>query len=313
MNGAIIMEDFRTNILLETGTNEIGIMEFTIADQIFGINVAKVREIMLYCPIKPMQKSHPAVEGVFKPRDVLMTVINLPKYLNLPESENPEKDIFIVADFNNMRVAFHVNSVVGIDTISWEAISKPDSTIYGGEEGIATGIAEYEKRLITILDFEKIVTDISPSSGIKLSDLNYLGNRERINYPILIAEDSMLLSKLIFESLNKAGYINVIQTNNGKEAWNYLCDVKESGDIENHVACIITDIEMPQMDGHRLIKLVRDDNKLNTIPIIVFSSLINEEMRIKGKQLGADEQISKPEIAKLVSIIDKVVGQKHLQ
>ncbi len=307
------MEDFRTNILLETGTNEIGIMEFTIADQIFGINVAKVREIMLYCPIKPMQKSHPAVEGVFKPRDVLMTVINLPKYLNLPESENPEKDIFIVADFNNMRVAFHVNSVVGIDTISWEAISKPDSTIYGGEEGIATGIAEYEKRLITILDFEKIVTDISPSSGIKLSDLNYLGNRERINYPILIAEDSMLLSKLIFESLNKAGYINVIQTNNGKEAWNYLCDVKESGDIENHVACIITDIEMPQMDGHRLIKLVRDDNKLNTIPIIVFSSLINEEMRIKGKQLGADEQISKPEIAKLVSIIDKVVGQKHLQ
>ncbi len=242
-----------------------------------------------------------------------MTVINLPKYLNLPESENKEKDIFIIADFNNMRVAFHVNTVVGIDRISWEAISKPDNTIYGGDEGIATGIAEYENRLITILDFEKIVTDISPNSGIKLSDLDYLGDRGRSSYPILIAEDSMLLSKLILESLKKAGYVNVAQTNNGKEAWDFLCELKTHNEVEKHVSCIITDIEMPQMDGHRLIKLIRDDPKLRAIPIVIFSSLINEEMKIKGKQLGADEQISKPEIAKLVSVIDKLVGHKHLQ
>lgn len=307
------MEELRTNIILETGTNEIGIMEFTIAGHTFGINVAKVREIMTYCPITPMQKSHPAVEGVFKPRDVLMTVINLPKYLNLPESENKEKDIFIVADFNNMRVAFHVSTVVGIDRISWESITKPDNTIYGGDEGIATGIAEYENRLITILDFEKIVADISPNSGIKLSDLDYLGDRERSDYPILIAEDSMLLSKLILESLKKDGYINVTQTNNGKEAWDFLCELKAHDEVEKHVSCIITDIEMPQMDGHRLVKLIRDDPKLRTIPIVIFSSLINEEMKIKGRQLGADEQISKPEIAKLVSIVDKLVGHKHLQ
>ena len=307
------MEELKNNILLESGTNEIEIMEFTIAGHTFGINVAKVREIMTYCPITPMQKSHPTVEGVFKPRDVLMTVINLPKYLNLPESENVEKDIFIVADFNNMRVAFHVNTVVGIDRISWESISKPDKTIYGGDEGVATGIAEYNNRLITILDFEKIVSDISPDSGIKLSDLDYLGDRQRSEYPILIAEDSMLLSKLILESLKKSGYVNVTQTNNGKEAWEFLNELKEHDEVENHVACIITDIEMPQMDGHRLIKLVRDDPKLRTIPIIVFSSLINEEMKIKGKQLGADEQISKPEIAKLVSVIDKLVGHRHLQ
>ena len=302
------MEELKSNILLETGTNEIEIMEFTIAGHTFGINVAKVREIMTYCPITPMQRSHPTVEGVFKPRDVLMTVINLPKYLNLPESENVEKDIFIVADFNNMRVAFHVNTVVGIDRISWEAISKPDRTIYGGEEGVATGIAEYNDRLITILDFEKIVADISPESGIKLSDLDYLGNRHRSDYPILIAEDSMLLSKLILESLKKSGYVNITLVNNGKEAWEFLNELKNYDEIENHVSCIITDIEMPQMDGHRLIKLVRDDPKLKNIPIIIFSSLINEEMKIKGMQLGADEQISKPEIAKLVSIVDKLIG-----
>lgn len=305
-------EQNKSSILLETGTNEFGIMEFTIADQLFGINVAKVREIMMSCPIKPMQKSHPAVEGVFKPRDVLMTVINLPRYLNLPEEQNSDKDVFIIADFNNMRVAFHVNKVVGIDTISWEAISKPDKTIYGGKEGVATGIAEYEGRLITILDFEKIITDISPDSGIKVSDIDALGNRERVDYPILVVEDSMLLSKLIIESLKKAGYVNITSTNNGKEAWDFLCELKEHGEIGKHVSCIITDLEMPQMDGHRLIKLIRDDKILKSIPVIIFSSLINEEMKIKGKELGADEQISKPEIAGLVTIIDKLVGHKHV-
>ncbi|QSX05505.1 chemotaxis protein CheV [Sedimentibacter sp. zth1] len=297
----------KSNIILESGTNEIGIMEFTIAGQIYGINVSKVREIMMYSNVNPMQRSHPYVEGVFKPRDTLMTVINLPKYLNLPESANKEKDIFIIADFNNMRVAFHVNTVVGIERMSWENISKPDSTIYGGTEGVATGIAEFEGRLITILDFEKIVADISPDNSIKISDLDSLGERKRVNYPILIAEDSMLLSKLIVDSLHKAGYSNVIKTNNGKEAWNYLCELKEHGEIHNHVSCIITDIEMPQMDGHRLTKLIKEDNELKQIPVIIFSSLINEEMKHKGDNLGADEQISKPEISKLVTIIDRLV------
>jgi two-component system chemotaxis response regulator CheV len=306
------MEELRTDILLESGTNEMGIMEFTIAGHKFGINVAKVKEIITYSPVTPMQMSHPAIEGIFKPRDELMTVINLPKYLGLPESENNDKDIVIIADFNKMRVAFHVNTVVGINSISWESISKPDNAIYGGTEGIVTGIAEYDNRLITILDFEKIMADISPESGIKISDLDYLGDRnERSGYSILIAEDSMLLRKLIIESLRRAGYTNVTVTNNGKEAWDYLCELKTHDVVEPNVSCIITDIEMPQMDGHRLVKLIRDDAKLRTIPIVIFSSLINDEMRVKGKQLGADEQISKPEIAKLVSVIDSLVGHKH--
>lgn len=306
------MEELRTDILLESGTNEMGIMEFTIAGHNFGINVAKVKEIITYCPVTPMQMSHPAIEGVFKPRDELMTVINLPKYLGLPESENIEKDIIIIADFNMMRVAFHVNTVIGIIKISWESISKPDKTIYGGTEGVATGIAEYDKRLVTILDFEKIISDISPESGIKLSDLDYLGERNnRSEYPILIAEDSMLLSRLITESLKKAGYTNITKTSNGKEAWDYLNELKSHNEVEANVSCLITDIEMPQMDGHRLIKLIRDDQKLRTIPIVIFSSLINDEMKIKGRQLGADEQISKPEIANLVSVIDRLVGHKH--
>ncbi|MEG2144026.1 MAG: response regulator, partial [Oscillospiraceae bacterium] len=220
------------------------------------------------------------------------------------------KDLFIVTNFNNLYFAFHVHTVVGIDRISWNMMQKPDRIIYGGEEGVATGIAQYEDRLITILDFEKIVAEISPETGIQTSDLDVLGKRKINNAPILIAEDSMLLSKLIIESLHKAGYVNTIKTDNGQEAWDYLNEAKDSNDeLMKHAACVVTDIEMPLMDGHRLTKLIKEDKDLKKIPVILFSSLINEEMRIKGKQLGADAQISKPEIANLVTIIDGLVNK----
>lgn len=297
----------QTEILLESGTNELEIMEFTISSELFGINVAKVREIMVARSIKPMQKSHPDIEGIFKPRDEVITVIDLAKYLKLPASENKEKDIFIVTNFNNLNFAFHVHGVVGIDRISWTKMQKPDSIIYGGEEGVATGIAEFDGRLITILDFEKIVAEISPSTSIQYSDLEKLGSRKRSDKTILVVEDSMLLSKMIIESLHRAGYVNTVKTDNGQEAWDFLSEAKASGDpLHAHVACIISDIEMPLMDGHRLTKLVKEDSTLKVLPIILFSSLINEEMKIKGRELGADEQISKPEIAKLVNVVDRL-------
>lgn len=300
----------QTEILLESGTNELEIMEFTIAGEIFGINVAKVREIMMISPVKPMQKAHPVIEGIFKPRDEVITVIDLAKYLNLAPSNNKDHDIFIVTHFNNLNFAFHVHTVVGIDRISWTKMQKPDRIIYGGEEGVATGIAEYEGRLITILDFEKIVAEISPETGIQYDDLQRLGKRSRSNKCILIAEDSMLLSKMIVESLHRAGYNNTVKTDNGQEAWDYLQEVKACGNpIDHHVSCIVSDIEMPQMDGHHLTKLVKSDPILKDVPVILFSSLINEEMKVKGEQLGANGQISKPEIASLVSMIDQLTQE----
>ncbi|MEG2924266.1 MAG: chemotaxis protein, partial [Oscillospiraceae bacterium] len=270
---------------------------------------AKVREIMMRQPVKVMQKSHEDVEGIFKPRDEVITVIDLAKYLDMKPSENPDYDIFIVTSFNNLNFAFHVHTVEGIDRISWTNMQKPDRIIYGGDEGVATGIAEFEGRLITILDFEKIVAEISPETGIQYSDLDTLGERKRSDKTILIAEDSMLLSRMIIEALHRSGYVNTVKTDNGQEAWDYLNEAKISGDpIKEHVALLVTDIEMPQMDGHRLTKLVKSDNILKEIPVILFSSLINEEMRVKGKDLGADAQISKPEIANLVTLIDRLTG-----
>lgn len=299
-----------TEILLESGTNEIEIMEFTIYGELYGINVAKVREIMMSDKVKPIPHAHPAVEGIFKPRDLLLTVIDLPYYLTGNKGEKQGKDLFIITNFNKLHIAFRVHSVVGISRISWKNIQKPDDTISRGDEGVATGIAQCGTDLVTILDFEKIVADIAPETGIQIDDINKLGKRATVANPILIAEDSILLTKMIEAALKKAGYENLTFKNNGQEAWNYLSQIRDDSDLDEKVSLIITDIEMPEMDGHRLTKLVKEDKKLNHIPLVIFSSMINQELMIKGKQLGADEQLSKPEIAHLVEVIDHLLQRR---
>lgn len=301
-------EEDKKGILLESGTNEIEIMEFTINGNLYGINVAKVREIMMSAPVKPMPHAHPAVEGVFKPRDTVLTVINLPKYLDGTAAEKGEKDIFIVTNFNKMFIAFRVHTVVGISRISWKDIQKPDSTVSGGDDGVTTGIAQCRDELVTILDFEKIVAEIAPQTSIQMSEIDRMGYRECREMPILVAEDSILLSKMIEEALHKSGYINVTMFSNGQELWDYLQKFEGSRNVQQNVALVITDIEMPQMDGHRLTKLIKSSQTFKSIPVIIFSSLISEEMRIKGKQLGADEQLSKPEIGHLVNIMDHLLS-----
>ncbi len=303
------MEKEKTGILLESGTNEMEIMEFTIEGNLYGINVAKVREIMMSAPVHAMPHSHPAVEGIFKPRDLVITVVDLPKYLARHEVPKGEKDLFIVTNFNKMYIAFRVHTVVGISRISWKDIQKPDNTVSGGPDGVATGIAQCGDDLVTILDFERIVAEIAPETTIQMSEVEALGKRSRSIQPIWVAEDSILLSRMIQEALNKAGYTNLRMFPNGAELWEAAQEWKGAEDQAEHVALIITDLEMPQMDGHRLTKLLKSTDGLKDIPVIIFSSLITEEMYIKGKQLGADEQLSKPEIGHLIGVIDHLLAR----
>ncbi len=304
--------NYRQEILLESGTNEIELMEFKIGKNVFGINVAKVTEIMMSAPVKAMPHSHPAIEGVYKPREVVLTVVNLPEYLNLSCSDSQSgRDLFIVTSFNKLNIAFRVHEVVGIDRVSWSAIQKPDKTIYGSHDGVATGLVEFDGRLITILDFEKIVAEIAPVTSIQVSDIDALGERNLSNIPLVVAEDSILLSKLISDSLEKAGFNNIKKFDNGKSCWDFLESLADSEDINNQVSCVITDIEMPAMDGHHLTKKIKDHQVLKSIPVIIFSSLITDEMYRKGVEIGADEQLSKPEIAGLVNAIDKVIQKSN--
>jgi two-component system chemotaxis response regulator CheV len=245
------------------------------------------------------------------PRDTIITVIDLNKSLAVPYVTNEETDMFVVTNFNKLNVAFHVQTVCGIHRVSWADISKPDESINDAGRSVATGFLKINGRLIVILDFEKIVTDISPETGLRMSDIDALGIRQRNNDPILIAEDSPLLGKLIHDSLTKAGYTQLIVTNNGQEAYDFLCQLKKEKLLYENVKCVITDIEMPQMDGHHLTKLIKEDPEMNGLPVIIFSSLVNEDMRRKGELLGADAQLSKPEIGSLVRVLDEIIAKYH--
>lgn len=299
-----------TNILLENGTNEVEILEFTLGDNHYGINVAKIREILTYQPVTPIPNAHYCVEGIFMPRDTMITVINLKESLGLSQGE--DKGLFIITNFNKLDIAFHVDKVIGIHRISWADIIKPDSTINAENNGVSTGVVKFDDKLVVILDFEKIVTDISPDTGLKVTDIEDYEGRDRSMCPIIIAEDSPMLGRMITDCLKKSGYTKLVLCENGQVAWEQLCAWKEEGTLYSKAKCIITDIEMPIMDGHRLTKLCKTDEKIMEIPLVIFSSLVNDEMRRKGEQLGADAQLTKPEIGMLVQAIDNLIDKSIL-
>lgn len=292
-----------SKILTESGTNELEVLEFTVSGYSYGINVAKIKEIIPYQPVTPVPNAHPSIEGLFMPRDIMITAIDLRNCLQRGASE--PGGLFIVTNFNNLDIAFHVDAVVGIHRVSWAEIIKPNVTVATADESISTGIIKIDEKLVIILDFEKILSDINPETGLRIEEIDGIAkNSKRGEMPILIVEDSILLNKMIVESLKKAGYYQLIHTSNGQEAYDILDDFKKKGTLSTEVKCVITDIEMPIMDGHRLTKLIKTDDELKHLPVVIFSSLVNDEMRKKGEALGADAQLSKPEIGNLVHLVD---------
>ncbi len=298
-----------TTILLESGTNELEILEFVVSGNYYGINVAKIKEILRYQELTPIPNGHPNLEGAFSTRGETISIINMAKCLGMEEkAPDKDNDMFLITNFNNINTGFHVHGVEGIHRVSWSKIIKPDSTISNSSKSVTTGIIELDGRLVLLLDFEKIVADISPEVGIQLSEVEALGERKENHAPILYAEDSQLLSMLIYDGLTKAGFTNVIPMNNGMELWNLLQQYKQKGTLEEKVKCVVTDIEMPQMDGHHLLKLMKDDPATKDIPVIIFSSLINEDMKRKGESLGAAAQLSKNEMGEFIKALDRILA-----
>ncbi|MEB1809457.1 MAG: chemotaxis protein [Bacillaceae bacterium] len=295
-------------ILLETGTNELEIVMFNVGTGLFGINVLKVREIINPLPVTETPNAHPYVEGVIRLRQEVIPVVNLSKVLNFPSSDNPEQDKFIISELNQVKVAFHVHSVSRIHRISWQQIEKP-SQLSQGEQAQTIGIVKMEEGMALLLDFEKIVVDISPEAGVNVESLKVLGPRQRSAKKIVAAEDSAILRKLLSDTLAEAGYDNVLFFENGQAAWEYLeglaCDLDH--DPLEEVNLLITDLEMPQMDGHHLTLRVKNNSRLTGLPVVIFSSLITDDLFHKGAKVGASAQVSKPEIVKLVQQIDQLI------
>lgn len=299
----------QTGILLESGTNELEIVEFDVANNKFGINVIKVKEIIQPIPVIFVPHAHEHVEGIIQLRGEVLPVVDMLKVLGITNVERSPQQKYIVAEFNKQRVVFHVDNVTQIHRISWDQIEKPSDMYQGGGSQVI-GVIKQNDQMILLLDFERIMLEINPESGINVESVKKLGKRDRSDKKIVIAEDSPLLRKLLHDTLNEAGYANVDFFENGRDAYNYLetlVKADPSKDITQHVQMIITDIEMPQMDGHHLTRKIKEHPDLAVLPVIIFSSLITDDLRHKGERVGAEDQISKPEIAELILRIDQLI------
>ncbi len=300
----------RKEILLESGTNELEILELGITeDQSFGINVSKVREINAPVKVTKVPRSHPFVEGLIQLRDEVLPVIDLSRVLGLKQLAWNE-GIFIVTEFNLIKVVFHVGWVNQICRVSWEEIEEPTG-VFRSMGNAIVGVIKLQDKMIQLLDFEKILVEISPESGISKERVKKAGTKnERKNKRIMIAEDSALLRSLIEETLIESGYTQLNFFENGKKAWDYLTEMKEMNS-EKQVDLLITDIEMPQMDGLHLTKRVKEDSLLKSMPVVIFSSLISDALRHKGDSVGADAQITKPQIDIIVETLDLLLGAEN--
>lgn len=294
-------------ILLETGTNEFEIIEFAIGNISYGINVAKVREVINSVPITPIAQSHKYIDGAFVLRGKVMPLINLARSLN---SQQTTADTFkiIVCEINNYYVGFKVDEIYRIHRIYWTQM-EPVPPLSGSE--LTTGIIKMKEHLIVLLDFERILSEVNPEINKKMQAIPATNPEllaERKTKTILVAEDSKMLRDLLIKTLQISGY-NTISTNNGQEAWDKLESLAQSDKpLDKQVQLVITDIEMPQIDGHHLTKRIKESERLKQLPVIIFSSLINDEVRRKGEALGACAQITKPEIEQLINVVDLNIG-----
>ena len=297
------------NILLESGTGELEVIEFVANNNKYAINVVKVKEIieMPYDTLTQLPDPKPEVAGLILCRDEIITLIDLKYILKKVPSTKLGKKV-IICEFNKVKVAFNIDDVVGVHRVRWEEIRKPDDI---SENSLSVGNILLNDKVLIMLDFEKIVTDIAPSSGISEDRLVKVEYKDRTDVKLVLADDSALIRKLLRDTLTKAGFKNLTVFNDGKQAYDYLNGIKERSEsnFKDYVDILITDIEMPQMDGLTLTRKIKEDDTLRDLPVVIFSSLITDELRHKGESVKADAQLSKPEIEQLISVVDKLLGK----
>lgn len=296
------------SILLDVGTNELEVIELIVKGQSFGINVAKVREII---SIKPEQihkapNSHASVIGMLDYRGTPYTLVDLKEHL-FAETTSPQ-EVVVVVELNQTVTAFLVDGISRIYRLTWKDIHPLDPYLIEERTPIV-GVINLEGRQVLLVDLESVMGEISPTSSNFSYEHDISESEKRLNRRIFFAEDSKFLQKALKQGLIQAGYKNISFFNDGEDAWEALFKLKqraqnEDQPISNFVSALITDIEMPRMDGLTLCRKVKSDPALKNIPVLIFSSLINKQMEIKCQTVGADAYKTKPKFSDVISIVD---------
>jgi len=309
-------------ILLESGTNEVEIAEFFLGSQSYGVNVAKIKEFVPYNAVSITRdlNAPKAMAGVFMLRGELIPLIDLNIFLNLISQESSDRKVILVTEFNHMITGFVVDGINQIHRLTWEDL-KIINPIMKQHTNRLTGSVHHQDSDILILDLEHIISEIFPvqtalrheASEREISKDNDV-TKKRSNKKILVVDDSSIARDSIQRGLHTAGYLKTNILDNGKVAVDYMNQLmdqskRENRPIQDYIDLVTTDIEMPQMDGLTLCKQIREYIS-SDIPVIIFSSLITDQMSIKCKSVGASDYATKPNIGQLVERIDNALNIK---
>jgi two-component system chemotaxis response regulator CheV len=298
------------SILLDAGTNELEVLVFRLGAGWYGVNVAKVREVIRPQTTAKAPKQHPSVIGMFDIRGSVVPLIDLAKHIGITPAGEAEKRV-IITEFNGLRTGFLVDGVEQIHRMSWQRV-KPAPEVNNLTTGsltqqqisTVTGLIELGERLVLLIDFESVADAIVMQDKLHLASVPNARQVDRAGSKVILAEDSGFMRQVIRKIFAESGYQQLHVVSNGEEAWNALQTLGES------VRCVISDIEMPRMDGLALCRSIKNEARFKHIPVVLFSSLISEDNLKKGTQVGADVQIAKPELAKMVEAVDIVLTGK---
>lgn len=302
-----------SKILLEAGTNEVEVLVFKVADRYCGVNVAKVREVRTHEAATHVPQSHDAMDGVVRLRDVVIPLVDLERVLwnTTTGAAEGESEQHLILEFNDQTIAFRVQGVDRIYRVSWKKfIPLPHCP---GLDAPVTGVILLEGRIVTVLDFEAIglafgMNGVPPEAG----EVTPTGSAALLHPPIVFADDSPLIRKMLDNALLQAGYQQRRDFSDGQEAWDYLEQIshEHSGEtIRSVCAGVVSDIEMPRMDGFTLTRKIRENPVLKDLPVVLFSSLISKDNEKKGIQVGATAQVSKPRWEDLSTTLMDAIGK----
>ena len=314
----------KQEILLETGTNEFEMLEFYIDEKgadsdgnkrgFFGMNVAKVVEVIESPNLENQNYSvNPCFLGTIPLRNMVLPVIDLGVWLGI-ERDKHEYENIIVTQFSNSVQGFLVSGVVEIHRLTWKDLIPPGKFIQYMNTKSIIGMVNTEDHFIQLLDLEHIVSDLSPDTSEGEPQTTVVASR---NYKALVADDSPTIRKLLEKNLTRSNFqVNIM--NDGEETFRFLQNLKtraqtEGKSVSDFIDVVVCDIEMPLLDGFTLSKRIKEDPELQMLPVILYSSIITDELRHKGESVKADFQIAKPDMNKMAQTAIDLIEKRSPQ
>ncbi|HBS29267.1 MAG TPA: hypothetical protein DEB06_07405 [Phycisphaerales bacterium] len=308
------MQGITGDILLDAGTNEFEVLVFLLAGGAFGLNVAKVREVIKPVALVATPHRHPSVLGMFNIRGTVLPVVDLSHHLGLRDTRasGGVEGRIIITEFNGLRTGFLVDAVEQIHRMSWSRVKPAPDFAFAQRPSdrpvsSTTGSIDLDGRLVLLVDFESVADSIMIEKRLHIGRVANPRGIDRGSKRVILAEDSPFMRRLMGDVLRNSGYGRLEVYSDGQAAW-------EAIDADGApISAIVSDIEMPRMDGLALTRKIKGDARFARVPVVLFSSLVSEDNLKKGRQVGADVQIPKPRVQDMVELVDRAVSGESIE